>query len=122
MVALYGPRTTVFIALDDGVYEFTYGCNGVEGWTCSREKVQPPPISADLAKRLLPPPSRRRPPKVCPPKASPPPGEKPSPHLARICMHIHIYICIHICICIHIDISRGRFKSRPTRRSSRPPT
>jgi len=29
MVALYGPRTTVFVALDDGVYEFTYGANGV---------------------------------------------------------------------------------------------
>merc|ERR1712048_992974 len=24
IVALYGPRTTCFIALDDGVYEFTY--------------------------------------------------------------------------------------------------
>jgi sedoheptulose-bisphosphatase len=24
MVALYGPRTTVFVTLDDGVYEFTY--------------------------------------------------------------------------------------------------
>jgi sedoheptulose-bisphosphatase len=40
MVALYGPRTTVFIALDDGVYEFTYGANGVEGWICSRERIQ----------------------------------------------------------------------------------
>ena len=120
MVALYGPRTTVFIALDDGVYEFTYGCNGVEGWTCSREKVQPPPISADLAKRLLPPPAYDH--QKCVHPKPPPAREKPSPHLARICMHIHIYICIHICICIHIDISRGRFKSRPTRRSSRPPT
>jgi sedoheptulose-bisphosphatase len=27
MVAMYGPRTTVLIALDDGTYEFTYGCN-----------------------------------------------------------------------------------------------
>jgi sedoheptulose-bisphosphatase len=26
LVALYGPRTTVLVALDDGVYEFTYGC------------------------------------------------------------------------------------------------
>merc|ERR1719428_233029 len=25
LVALYGPRTTVFVTLDDGVYEFTYG-------------------------------------------------------------------------------------------------
>merc|ERR1719331_908442 len=36
MVALYGPRTTVFVTLDDGVYEFTYGANGVDGWLCSR--------------------------------------------------------------------------------------
>ena len=28
VVALYGPRTTVFVTLDDGVYEFTYGANG----------------------------------------------------------------------------------------------
>lgn len=40
MVALYGPRTTVFIALDDGVYEFTYGANNQEGWICSRERIQ----------------------------------------------------------------------------------
>merc|ERR1719389_1099371 len=40
MVALYGPRTTMFVALDDGVYEFTYGANGVDGWICSRERVQ----------------------------------------------------------------------------------
>merc|ERR1719486_1325274 len=40
MVALYGPRTTLFVTLDDGVYEFTYGANGVEGWLCSRERVQ----------------------------------------------------------------------------------
>lgn len=40
MVALYGPRTTAFIALDDGVYEFTYGANGVDGWICSRERIQ----------------------------------------------------------------------------------
>merc|ERR1719486_1327236 len=39
MVALYGPRTTVFIALDDGVYEFTYGANNAEGWICSRERI-----------------------------------------------------------------------------------
>ena len=25
IVTLYGPRTTVFITLDDGVYEFTLG-------------------------------------------------------------------------------------------------
>ena len=25
IIALYGPRTTVLVALDDGVYEFTYG-------------------------------------------------------------------------------------------------
>jgi sedoheptulose-bisphosphatase len=40
MVALYGPRTTMFVALDDGVYEFTYGANDVEGWICSRERIQ----------------------------------------------------------------------------------
>jgi len=40
MVALYGPRTTVFVALDDGVYEFTYGANGVDGWICSRERIE----------------------------------------------------------------------------------
>jgi len=48
LVALYGPRTTVLIALDDGTYEFTYGCSP-EGcmledgsfypWICSRAKV-----------------------------------------------------------------------------------
>ena len=26
LVALYGPRTTVLVSLDDGVYEFSYGC------------------------------------------------------------------------------------------------
>lgn len=45
LVALYGPRTTVLVALDDGTYEFTYGCtpegcqlsNGSwEPWICSR--------------------------------------------------------------------------------------
>ena len=34
-----GPRTTMFVALDDGVYEFTYGANGVDGWLCSRERL-----------------------------------------------------------------------------------
>ena len=36
----YGPRTTMFVTLDDGVYEFTYGANGVEGWICSRERIE----------------------------------------------------------------------------------
>ena len=40
LVALYGPRTTVFVTLDDGVYEFTYGANGVDGWLCSRDRIQ----------------------------------------------------------------------------------
>merc|ERR1719331_1069889 len=40
MVALYGPRTTVFVTLDDGVYEFTYGANGIDGWLCSRDQVK----------------------------------------------------------------------------------
>jgi len=49
LVALYGPRTTVLVALDDGTYEFTYGCTP-EGcqledgsfypWIVSRSKVQ----------------------------------------------------------------------------------
>merc|ERR1719401_3221440 len=49
LVALYGPRTTVLVALDDGVHEFTYGCTP-EGcqldengeyypWICSRSVV-----------------------------------------------------------------------------------
>merc|ERR1719160_706132 len=37
LVALYGPRTTVFVTLDDGVYEFTYGA---DGWLCSRDRVE----------------------------------------------------------------------------------
>ncbi|KAJ8601581.1 hypothetical protein CTAYLR_005240 [Chrysophaeum taylorii] len=41
IVALYGPRTTVLVALDDGVYEFTYGAEGQEAdWICSRARVK----------------------------------------------------------------------------------
>lgn len=40
MVANYGPRTTAFVTLDDGVYEFTLGVGGVDGWLCSRERVR----------------------------------------------------------------------------------
>mmetsp|Transcript_15767 Transcript_15767/g.23729 ORF Transcript_15767/g.23729 Transcript_15767/m.23729 type:complete len:287 (-) Transcript_15767:2804-3664(-) len=41
IVALYGPRTTVLVALDDGCYEFSYGVEGQEGsWICSRERIQ----------------------------------------------------------------------------------
>ena len=49
LVALYGPRTTVAVALDDGVYEFSYGCTpegcmlsdgSYEAWICSRAKIQ----------------------------------------------------------------------------------
>merc|ERR1719162_939865 len=44
MVALYGPRTTVLVALDDGTYEFTYGAmvgdKKIDGWICSRERIQ----------------------------------------------------------------------------------
>jgi len=49
LVALYGPRTTVLVALDDGTYEFSYGCtpegcqlpDGTwEPWICSRHKIQ----------------------------------------------------------------------------------
>merc|ERR1712187_121030 len=48
LVALYGPRTTVLVALDDGVYEFSYGCTpeGCElpdgtfaPWICSRKQI-----------------------------------------------------------------------------------
>ena len=49
LVALYGPRTTVAVALDDGVYEFSYGCTP-EGcalpdgsfapWICSRSRIE----------------------------------------------------------------------------------
>lgn len=38
LVALYGPRTTVFLSLDDGVYEFTLGAGNE--WICSRDKIQ----------------------------------------------------------------------------------
>merc|ERR1719362_668181 len=49
LVALYGPRTTVLVALDDGTYEFTYGCtpegcqlpDGTwEPWICSRDSIK----------------------------------------------------------------------------------
>jgi sedoheptulose-bisphosphatase len=49
IIALYGPRTTVLVGLEDGVYEFSYGCTP-EGcqlndgsfapWICSRAKIQ----------------------------------------------------------------------------------
>lgn len=49
LVALYGPRTTVLVALDDGVFEFSYGCTP-EGcqlpdgeftdWICSRSNIE----------------------------------------------------------------------------------
>lgn len=56
LVALYGPRTTVLVALDDGVYEFSYGCNpqaassgeasnGSEEWICSRHAIKIQPTS-----------------------------------------------------------------------------
>jgi sedoheptulose-bisphosphatase len=49
LVAIYGPRTTVLVALDDGTYEFSYGCtpegcqlpDGTwEPWICSRHNIQ----------------------------------------------------------------------------------
>ena len=59
IVALYGPRTTVLVALDDGTYEFTYGCavNGNSGpatprdhpWICSRHNIQISPTSKIFA-------------------------------------------------------------------------
>jgi sedoheptulose-bisphosphatase len=49
LVAIYGPRTTVLVCLEDGVYEFTYGCEP-EGcqlpdgsyapWICSRSQIK----------------------------------------------------------------------------------
>lgn len=53
LVALYGPRTTVLVALDDGAYEFSYGCTPegckrpdgtFEPWICSRHNIK---IKAD---------------------------------------------------------------------------
>lgn len=38
IVTLYGPRTSVYITMDDGVYEFTLG-PGNE-WICSQEKIE----------------------------------------------------------------------------------
>jgi len=49
LVALYGPRTTVVVLLDDGVYEFTYGCTPdgcmlpdgtFAPWICSRKQIK----------------------------------------------------------------------------------
>lgn len=48
IVALYGPRTTVLVSLDDGVYEFTYGCKNIistataamNEWICTRENIK----------------------------------------------------------------------------------
>jgi len=49
LIALYGPRTTVLVALDDGTYEFTYGCTpegcqlpdgSFEPWICSRQDIK----------------------------------------------------------------------------------
>lgn len=49
LVALYGPRTTVLVALDDGTYEFSYGCTpegcqlpdgSWEPWICSRSAIK----------------------------------------------------------------------------------
>jgi len=49
LIALYGPRTTVLVALDDGTYEFSYGCTpdgcqlpdgSFEPWICSRAAIK----------------------------------------------------------------------------------
>jgi len=39
----YGPRTTAYITLDDGVYEFTLA--GQSQWICSRENLKVKPES-----------------------------------------------------------------------------
>jgi sedoheptulose-bisphosphatase len=56
IVALYGPRTTVLVALDDGTYEFTYGCSihgkvvrDQQPWICSRHAIQISPSSKIFA-------------------------------------------------------------------------
>jgi len=38
LATLYGPRTTVFMTLDDGVYEFTLGPGNK--WICSQDQIQ----------------------------------------------------------------------------------
>lgn len=43
LVTMYGPRTTAFATLDDGVYEFTLGPG--RRWICSRDKLQVKPDS-----------------------------------------------------------------------------
>jgi sedoheptulose-bisphosphatase len=48
VIALYGPRTTVLVALDDGVYEFTYGAvpegSNIDPtttpWICTRHEIR----------------------------------------------------------------------------------
>jgi len=49
LIALYGPRTTVLVGLEDGTYEFSYGCTpegcelpdgSFEPWICSRNKIE----------------------------------------------------------------------------------
>lgn len=64
VIALYGPRTTVLVALDDGTYEFTYGAIVPETtaaatdpdvpagtttttppWVCTRQRIQIGPDS-----------------------------------------------------------------------------
>lgn len=54
LIALYGPRTTVLVALDDGVYEFTYGATipekaqtdgGDPTWICTRSNIRIKPDS-----------------------------------------------------------------------------
>jgi sedoheptulose-bisphosphatase len=64
IVALYGPRTTVLVALDDGTYEFTYGCGSTTTTTTTTREnidsnvtelttVSPPPLPHNEEMGLL---------------------------------------------------------------------
>ena len=47
LIAIYGPRTTVLVGLDDGVYEFSYGC------TPTAASSPAAPSSLDLLRKRI---------------------------------------------------------------------